>query len=168
MPAVSNSSPLILFASIGRLDLLQGVFGDIYVPDAVWREVVTDGGERLDAVQVVEAHWIKPRSVAQAVVARELAQSLGDGEAEAIALALEIGDQIPLLLDDRKARAIARRLQLNIIGNSGLLVLAKNRSLIALVRPILDQLHGAGLYLDDAVRAQLLRAAGEPMNESRE
>ena len=46
MPAVSDSSPLILYARIGRLDLLADTYGEIAVPPAVWAEVVTEGANR--------------------------------------------------------------------------------------------------------------------------
>lgn len=37
---VGNSSALIHLAKIGQLDLLAQQFGQIVVPEAVWREVV--------------------------------------------------------------------------------------------------------------------------------
>ena len=40
MIVVADASPLIAVARIGRLDLLRSVFGQLLVPDAVWREVV--------------------------------------------------------------------------------------------------------------------------------
>ncbi|MFH2109769.1 MAG: hypothetical protein ABIJ47_00760, partial [Candidatus Bathyarchaeota archaeon] len=42
-PAVSDSTPLIYLAKIGRLDILKGVFKSIYVPEAVFDEAVTQG-----------------------------------------------------------------------------------------------------------------------------
>jgi len=43
--AVSNSSPLIHLSAIGRLHLLQR-FSLVFIPPAVWREVVDEGGNR--------------------------------------------------------------------------------------------------------------------------
>lgn len=40
---VSNSTPLINFATIGEFDILRKLFAQIYVPQAVWREVVIKG-----------------------------------------------------------------------------------------------------------------------------
>jgi predicted nucleic acid-binding protein len=37
---VSNSSPLINLAAINKLDLLSKLYGEIIIPDAVWKEVV--------------------------------------------------------------------------------------------------------------------------------
>jgi len=38
MPVVSNSSPIIHLAKIGRLDLLEGLYGRILVPGKVYME----------------------------------------------------------------------------------------------------------------------------------
>ena len=38
MHVVSNSSPLINLARIGKLTLLRELFGVLIVPDAVWQE----------------------------------------------------------------------------------------------------------------------------------
>ncbi|MEA2583347.1 MAG: hypothetical protein QOF33_1432 [Thermomicrobiales bacterium] len=46
MPAVSNGSPLNLYAAIGRLDILRDVFTQVAVPSAVWEEVVIKGTGR--------------------------------------------------------------------------------------------------------------------------
>ncbi|MBI5032494.1 MAG: hypothetical protein HZB51_18370 [Chloroflexi bacterium] len=43
MPYVSNASPLVNLARIGKLDLLHQLFGEFLVPDAVWNEVVIQG-----------------------------------------------------------------------------------------------------------------------------
>ncbi len=43
MKVVSNASPLINLARIGRLDLLPRIFGRLFIPEAVWQEVVVEG-----------------------------------------------------------------------------------------------------------------------------
>jgi predicted nucleic acid-binding protein len=46
MAVVTNASPLILYARIGRLDVLHSLFSKLLAPDAVMREVVTGGSGR--------------------------------------------------------------------------------------------------------------------------
>ena len=106
--AVSNSSPLILYAGIGRLDLLGRVFTEVIVPPAVWEEVVAEGAGRPGAVEVARMPWIRRRALDHQGTALALLSELGPGEAEAIALRLKLGQPGPLLLDDRKGRRIAR------------------------------------------------------------
>ncbi len=43
MIVVSNSTPLIGLASIGRFDLLRSLFQKLYVPQAVYHETVVTG-----------------------------------------------------------------------------------------------------------------------------
>lgn len=161
MPAISDSSPLILYASISRLDLLQGVYGEILIPEAVWQEVVTDGAGRPGAAEVSASSWIRTHASTQLPIARALSAELGPGEAEAIAVTLELGGRIPLLLDDRKARRRASEYRLNVIGTAAVLLLAKDRGLIALIPTELQRLRAAGMFLSDETAHELLRAAGE-------
>lgn len=58
MPAVSNSSPLILFSRIHRLALLRALFDTILVPPAVQWEVIDQGAQRPGAVEVATAEWV--------------------------------------------------------------------------------------------------------------
>jgi predicted nucleic acid-binding protein len=164
--AVSNSSPLILYAKIGRLDLLRAVFTEIVIPPAVYQEVVTDGSGLPGAAEIragLRTGWIvsaplSPSGERERAVA--LRAGLDGGEAEAIALALAAGVS-PVLLDDRDARRFARQRGVRVIGSAGVLLLAKGRGLIPLVRPLLDELLAAGLYLSGFTYREVLARAGE-------
>jgi predicted nucleic acid-binding protein len=91
--------------------------------------------------------------------------SLGDGEREAIALALELcADAI--VLDDLPARRVAHAIGLNVIGTAGLLLTAKRRGLIAHIRPELDKLLAASFFLSPQLYDDLLRAASEPSTQA--
>ena len=64
MRVVSNASVLIGLSSIGMLFLLRERFPEgIFVPEAVWREVVDEGGDRPGAQEVSAADWIKVQKV---------------------------------------------------------------------------------------------------------
>jgi len=68
-----------------------------------------------------------------------LSLELDSGEAEAIALAIEIkADR--LLIDERIGRGVAQRYGVKITGLLGVLVAAKKNNLIPELKPILDQL----------------------------
>lgn len=60
---MSNSSPLIHLAKIGKLDLLKSFFSEVIVPEAVYRECVVEGGEREDAVKIAKANWIRVQKI---------------------------------------------------------------------------------------------------------
>ncbi len=59
MTVVSDSSPLITLARIGCLDLLTKLYGTVYVPSEVYREVAIDGAGLPGAAQVARAVWIE-------------------------------------------------------------------------------------------------------------
>jgi predicted nucleic acid-binding protein len=90
-----------------------------------------------------------------------LSEHLGAGEAEVIALALEIDEAPLIVLDDGPGRRAARERGLDIVGTAGLLVLAKEAGLLPAVRPVLDELVAAGLFLGGPAYRDVLSAAGE-------
>ena len=60
MIVVSDTTPLIGLASIQRFDLLQKLFGEVYIPQAVYDEAVVAGHEAGYAKREVStAAWIK-------------------------------------------------------------------------------------------------------------
>lgn len=166
MPAVSDSSPLILLAAIGRLDLLHRLYGEVAVPPAVWQEVVEIGRGRAGAAAISRLGWIRRRALPTDDVPPFLAR-LRRGEAEAIALADALPRDTAILLDDLPARRVAAGLGMSVTGTAGVLVLAKQEDLIVEVRPLLIDLRAAGLYLSNVAVDQLLDLAGERSKGSR-
>jgi predicted nucleic acid-binding protein len=88
------------------------------------------------------------------------ARAIGPGEREALALALEHGGAT-LVVDERRARRIAERLAVPIVGTAGLLVAAKRAGLIDAVSPVLDRLRHDGFFLDDEIVRLTLTEAGK-------
>ena len=159
--AVSNSSPLIFFSRIERLDLLGKVFTELMVPPAVWTEVMASENSLPGADELARTRWLRQKRLAPSSLLERLVEQLGSGEAEAIALARQLASATPLLIDDRKGRRIAREHGIPVIGSAGMLIVAKDLGLIPEVRPLLDSLRDAGLYLGQEARAEVLRIAGE-------
>ena len=70
-------------------------------------------------------------------------------------------DSAWLILDDAQARALARELELRMLGTAAVLVEAKSAGLLTRVRPALDGLLAKGFRLDRKVYDQVLKAAEE-------
>jgi hypothetical protein len=158
---VSNTSPLINLAAIGQLDLLHQLYGRIVIPHAVYREIVVDGTGQSGSDQVMTLEWIETRRVVGRVVVASLCIEVDEGEAESIALASELEADL-LLLDERRGRLVASRLELRFIGLLGVLIEAKHRGLIPGVQPILDDLiQKAGFWISCELYDRVLQAAGE-------
>ena len=58
MIVVADSSPLIAMGRIGHLEILHAVFGQLLVPDAVWREVVEAATDKPGSSDIAAASWI--------------------------------------------------------------------------------------------------------------
>jgi predicted nucleic acid-binding protein len=82
-----------------------------------------------------------------------------EGEAEAMALSLELG--LPLLIDDQKGRKVAEKLGLKYIGTLGLLKIAKKKGIISTVKPFIDSFINCGYYLDKKLVEKFLKDLGE-------
>jgi len=124
---VINAGPLIYLAVLDRFDFLQKLFGQVYVPQAVYQEVVLQGAGQPGANETcvaVNDGWLKLLSVQSRIAVDALLDQLDLGEAEAIVLAREL-DVRRVLLDDGAARAKARQMGLTVTGTIGVLLLAK-------------------------------------------
>jgi predicted nucleic acid-binding protein len=158
---VSNASPLINLARIGKLDLLRGLYGKLLLPEAVWQEVVVDGAGQPGADEVKEAVWIERQTAKNKQLVQALLQELDAGEAEAIVLALEAGADW-LLMDEHLGRETARHLKLRSIGLVGVLLAAKDKGLIPAIKPCLDALRDlAGFRIKDSLYTRILKDENE-------
>ena len=112
-------------------------------------------------MEVSSAEWIGVRTVSNPDMVRILERELDRGEAEAIALAVEIGADL-LVADEHRARRVAVRLDLEVVGVLGVLVEAKAKGLIPAVQPLLDDLMtAAGFRVHRDLYLRILRAANE-------
>lgn len=148
---VSNSSCLIVLEKLGKLDILQKLYGMIVIPPAVVDEVFRS---------THKPDWIAVVKGKQPLASMILEKSLGDGESEAIALSLELKAKL-LIIDDLAARKLATELNLKFTGVVGILLQAKDRGLISEVRVYLDQMLKHDFRISRTVYDDALALAGE-------
>jgi predicted nucleic acid-binding protein len=159
MIVVSNTSPLVNLAVVGQLGLLGHLYGRVAIPQAVHNEIVAVGSVGTTALEA--SQWIETMRVANQTAVASLRMELDDGEAEAIALALELPADL-ILLDERKGRVIAQRLGVRFVGLLGVLIEAKHRGLIPAVGPTMDNLiKKAGFWIGQELYEHVLQVAGE-------
>lgn len=156
-----NTTPIITLASIRQLDLLQLLYGEVIIPEAVRTEVLAGGERRIGAAELLERGWIRTMVLPDPGRA-DLLSDLDRGEAEVIALAQELAADV-VILDERLARRHAERLGLPLTGTLGVLLKAKTRGLIEEVGPLVQQLRSAGIRLSDGLIRKALELAGEHM-----
>ena len=145
---MTNSTCLIALEGIGRLDLLPAVYEEVFAPPAVQAEFGT------------EIEWLVVKELSNPTVSMALQFQVGKGEAAAIALASEMSD-VYIVLDDKKARRVARQMGLKIVGTLGTLLRAKQQGIIAEVCPILEELKSVGFRCSSSLYGEVLRLSGE-------
>lgn len=136
MLVVSDTSPITNLLRIGHLNVLKILFGEIFIPPAVYEEL----SEYQDQKVLLDAEpWIRLQSVINEAEVNKLREDLDEGEAQAIVLAKELQADF-LIIDERKGRVIAETHGIRITGLVGILVKAKQRGYFSTLKPILDQL----------------------------
>jgi predicted nucleic acid-binding protein len=161
MKIVSNASPLINLARIGQLELLQRLYGELTLPEAVWREVVVEGAGQPGAKAVEAASWIRVQPATNRELVQALRQELDAGEAEAIALALEVKAEL-LLMDEHLGHETALHMAVRCVGLIGVLIDAKRKGVVNSIRPLLDSLQdAAGFWVSQALYQRVLQDEGE-------
>jgi predicted nucleic acid-binding protein len=153
---VSNSTPLIYLAKVGRIDLLRKVFKTVFIPREVKNEVVDKGkllGEK-DAYIIEKAiseGWLKVLTVPI---------KLHEGEIAALSLAKEL-NLTTVLLDEVSARSAARLLDLTPRGTIFVLLKAQEKKEIDLDEciEILNLLINKGFRLKEEVYIQTIKEA---------
>ena len=163
MPAVSNTSPLLNLAIVDQLHLLRQQFPELLIPPAVREELRADeqrlGSSLLRAA--LDDGWLRVVELDNPAAAQAFGEQVDRGEAEAIALALQLKAS-PVLIDERDGRTLATGLGLQVTGLLGILLRARLSGDLAALAPVLDALEAAADFrLSSALRQDVLNEAGE-------
>ena len=159
---IADASPLIAFGAIDKLSVLFNLFGKVLIHEIVAAECLVDKthpgataiAKAIDDKMIQIIHSTKEMHAAN----NELAK-LDDGEAAAIALAHSLN--LPLVIDEKLGRDVAKKLGVKIIGTIGVLLLAKEKKMVEAIKPILLQLKNGGYFLSNALIKDALKRAQE-------
>lgn len=127
---VTDSGPLIALARLDLLPLLRRRFDTVLVPETVFLEC-TRRGDRPGALAIAsasDAGLLHRTHVTGAD--RFAAENLLDA-GESAALVLARRRAVPVLVDERKARQVAARLGIPVVGTVGVLVAARKAKIRA-------------------------------------
>jgi predicted nucleic acid-binding protein len=155
-PVVVDTGPLLALAACGQVRTLLDLHPRVLVPRAVVEEL-SEGG-----------CWPPVGSTEEGFEVRDLQSPLPPlveahlhrGEASVLALALELGIT-RVVVDERRGRQVARTLGLAVTGSIGVLLRAKAQGRLEAVRPCLDAMRKAGVWIADHLVEAVLREAGE-------
>ncbi len=161
---VSNATPLIYLAKANQLILLQSMVKQVFIPEAVYREVVIEGKrlEEKDAYRVeraIKQEWMIVQGV-KVIYPVEI--TIHPSEAEVISLAKEKGIET-VLIDDAKARAASELAGLSPIGTLGLVLKAVKNHLLNFDQFLstLEDIVQSGFYLKEELYVRVVRKARE-------
>jgi predicted nucleic acid-binding protein len=153
MIVVSDTSSISALLRIGHADLLQRLYGEVLIPEAVRDELLVFFS--------IVPEFLHCRQVSDAGEVKRLCSELDLGEAEAIVLAHEMHADV-LLIDELNGRRIAKREGIPIIGLMGVLANAKNEGLVVAIRPLIDKLENeADFRFSAELKQDTLRLANE-------
>lgn len=162
MIVVSDSSPLITLSKIDHLHVLPGLYGTIHIAPAVFSEVTLTGAGLWGAGEVAGAEWVRVTSLESHVHMRpEDTAGLGAGEISAVLLARQLEADL-VLMDDRKARALAVKNDVTPLGCIGILHNAFLAGLLTDLRRSYLLLLGSGAYVDRRIIEANLKALNLP------
>jgi predicted nucleic acid-binding protein len=163
MPAISDTSPLLGLAAIGQLELLHEQFGAVFIPFAVLAELKLESGFRGAAIltQALSDGWLEAKPIKNVPLVRALSNELHLGEAEALALASDLGMEM-IVIDERDGRAHARDMGLKTVGVLGILLRAKKQGRIKSLTGAMDDLRREiGFFVADELYQMIVKEAGE-------
>lgn len=157
---ICNATPLIAFARIGQLALLQKVVGTLVIPNAVAREISVYSDIQHGLIDLAQEPWISVQTLQSEAQVQLLLPTLDRGEAEVIALALERAAGL-VLIDELTGRKVAESLHLTVSGSVGILIQAKQMGEISAVKPFLDEMMQRGIRYSPRFVTAILQRIGE-------
>ena len=155
---VSNTTPIISLLKLNRLDLLQKIYKQVYIPTAVYNEIEA-GKTKGYYKDLSEIDWINILEI-QDKQAVKYFLDLDAGEAEAIVLATELNANL-IILDEKLGRFHAKHTDLKITGTIGILIKAKSDGLIEKLKPLLDELTDKEVWISEKLKSEILKKVGE-------
>ena len=152
MIVVSDTTPLISLLKADALSLLEPLFKEVLVPDAVFSELTSNPDFQMEAEIIRKCPFIKVVTVKEpeAVKLLQRATGLDLGESEAIIYADDTNADV-LLMDEIRGRQVAKSMGIYIMGTIGVLLFAYEEKILSgfEVAEILDKLKKSNRHISD-------------------
>lgn len=158
MIVVSDTTPVISLMKAGQLELLRQLFGVVYIPETVYRELTDNEAfpEEVRMVQECEFLYMQKVDNGKSVAILQNFTGLDAGESEAIILADEMNSDV-LLMDERKGRQVAKKLGIRITGTIGILTQAFDEGILTKedVERCIERLKESGIRISEKLYQRL-------------
>lgn len=154
MIVISDTTPVISLLKANQLGLLHELYGTVFVPEAVYRELTENPTYKKEAEMVRSQDFLSVMSVEniKSVNILRAVTGLDAGESEALIMYDEQRADL-LLMDEHKGRSIAKKLHVRYIGTVGILMLAYDKNIIQAeeVKNCIDIMLKNGIRLDKKI-----------------
>ena len=144
MILVADCSALVALSVCGSLNLLEQLFASVVVPETVYLEATRPDKKQAQALKTFLQGKVRQVNLEAYVFLDAFADA---GETEAMLLYKQLAAD-KLLIDDKRGRKVAKINQISTIGSLGVLLVAKEKGLIAEVAPLLQQIEQSDIYLN--------------------
>lgn len=153
---VSGTTALIVLGKLRRLAFLGELFRQIHVPRAVLEEL-RQGNDTIEQT-LLKLPFVVVHPNSSKHKPSYLHKLLDPGEAEAISLAKVMS--LPLIIDEKKGRNVARSLGVPVIGLLGLFILAKRRGIFSMTdaQKWMREAEQTGYYISPRLALEFRRA----------
>lgn len=157
---LTDASPLIGLSLVNGLPWLGVLFGEVWMPEEVRKEVLPDSGFRGEQAirDAMESGWLRLWS--QPVADLPLPE-LDEGEAACIRIAMDHAGESLVLMDERAGRATALEMGLQVAGTAAIIGMAKTRGLVGSARGVFAALHQSDFRISAEVIRTVLARVGE-------
>lgn len=157
-------TPLISLMKTGHLDLVEQLFGEIQIPEAVFHELISNRHFPEESKMIQESAFIKKVMVEDVKAVELLCRSTGLdlGESEAIVLSDSNGAKL-LLMDEARGRKVAKQMGIQLMGTIGMLLVAykEDRLTKEEILECVGTLRHSGRHISSKLYEQLLQKLAE-------
>ena len=145
---IINASPIISLSRIGASDIILQLYPEILIPYGVYEEInsYSFNDKAKEWVSILN----KRHLVSTEIVPLIASWDLGKGESQVLSLAYNFKDH-GVILDDKPARNCANVYNIPLHGTIGLLIRAKQQSIIEDLESYLIALKRSGFRLTDNI-----------------
>lgn len=147
---IANSSPLIVLGRLERLDILESLFGKIFIPNSVYQETVIETTIDIQRLSIQKSISEETIIVVEPSLEHQFNRKLHPGEKDVLNLALE-RKASGIIMDDKRARKEAKQfgLQSFLLYTTDILKGAETRGLITSYSEIMELLQTMNIYLPE-------------------
>lgn len=157
---IINSTPLIALSNIRKLHLLKDIYGEVFIPRAVYNEISAKPESVCKKAVDDSLDFIHVQDIKNQMAKSMYKTQLHDGEVEVMILALETDADL-VVIDDANAKKHAKYLELTVTGTLGILIRAKQEGYIKSLKPLLEEMVEKNIYLSKKIIDKCLEIAGD-------